>query len=60
MRPVVLRAELADVLGDSEEAVLWARCLVRLWQDADPFLEETVGRMRSISQRQQLEKFPVM
>jgi tRNA A-37 threonylcarbamoyl transferase component Bud32/tetratricopeptide (TPR) repeat protein len=49
MRAIALRADLADQQGDAARARLYARAIVTLWSDADPFLRVTVVRMKRLS-----------
>jgi len=48
VRAMVLRARIADRFGDSENASRWARTVVTLWSDADPFLQPLVREMREL------------
>jgi hypothetical protein len=47
VRAMILRAELADRLGDSVSARRWASPAAILWSDADEFLRPTVTRMHN-------------
>lgn len=50
VRAMVLRADLAQQMGDKERARVWAKAVVALWSGADPFLQPTVQRMRRLAQ----------
>jgi tRNA A-37 threonylcarbamoyl transferase component Bud32/tetratricopeptide (TPR) repeat protein len=47
VRAMALRADLAHAEGDRAAAKKWARAVIILWSDADPFLTPVVERMRS-------------
>lgn len=49
VRAMALRAELAALSGDTAAARRWARPVVVLWRDADPFLRPRIDRMRELS-----------
>lgn len=49
VRAMALRAELAERTGDSLGAARWARHVVILWSDADPFLQPIVRNMERLS-----------
>ncbi len=49
VRAMALRSDLADRLGDPEAARRWARAVVILWSDADPFLQPIVRRMSRLA-----------
>jgi hypothetical protein len=51
VRMMVLRAELADELGDRRGARHWGAAVATLWQDADFPLHDTVQRMRTLAAR---------
>jgi len=46
---MILRAELADRVGDRAAAVRWARAVTTLWRNADPFLQPVVQRVAAIA-----------
>jgi tetratricopeptide (TPR) repeat protein len=48
-RAFALRAVIADQLGDSLGAAHWARVVVTLWGDADPFLQPIVRRLGALA-----------
>ncbi|HEX6407108.1 MAG TPA: hypothetical protein VFZ90_07960, partial [Gemmatimonadales bacterium] len=50
VRGMALRAELAAEAGDSAEAKRRARDVLVLWANADPELQPTLERMRSLAQ----------
>jgi hypothetical protein len=50
VRAMALRAELAEILGDTAQMRRWSRTCAILWSDADSFLQPTVLRMRRMSQ----------
>ena len=50
VRAMVLRADLAQQVGDKERARLWAKAVVALWSGADPFLQPVVQRMRRLAE----------
>ena len=45
VRAMMLRAELAQLVGDSASAARWASVVAILWSNADPFLQPAVTRM---------------
>jgi hypothetical protein len=45
----VLRTDLATGARDGVTARRWARAVVRLWRDCDPFLRPTLARMQQIA-----------
>ncbi len=49
VRAMVLRAELANQLGDRATARLWATAVVILWSGADGFQQPMVTRMEELS-----------
>ncbi|HSM15502.1 MAG TPA: serine/threonine-protein kinase, partial [Gemmatimonadales bacterium] len=49
VRALALRADLAASVGDTTGARRYANIVVVLWSDADPFLQETVERMRRLA-----------
>jgi hypothetical protein len=49
VQAMALRAELAASLGDAAEAARWARAVVALWSNADPFLQPLVARMKQFA-----------
>jgi tetratricopeptide (TPR) repeat protein len=49
VRGMVLRAEVAEQVGDSATAARWARDVVALWSDADRELLPMITRMRTIA-----------
>jgi hypothetical protein len=49
VRAMALRAEIADRLNDREGARRWARAVVILWSDADPFLQPLIRRQRRLA-----------
>ena len=49
VRAMVLRAKLAAELGDMETARSWARAVLTLWSDPDPFLAGAVDEMRALA-----------
>jgi serine/threonine protein kinase len=49
VRAMVLRADLANRIGDAASARLWAAAVVELWSGADPFLQPTVQRMQQLA-----------
>jgi hypothetical protein len=49
VRAVALRSELAEQVGDLANARRWARVVLVLWSDCDPFLQPIVRRMRQIA-----------
>ncbi len=49
VRAMVLLANLAEGVGDRASAQRWARAVVAMWSDADPFLQPLVGRMRRLA-----------
>ncbi|MFL5448515.1 MAG: hypothetical protein ACJ8AX_08200, partial [Gemmatimonadales bacterium] len=50
VRGMALRAQLAAQAGDSTEAKRRARDVLMLWADADPEVQSTLERMRSLVQ----------
>ena len=48
-RALVLRASVADELGDHATARQWATAVSILWADADQFLQPDLARMRRIA-----------
>jgi hypothetical protein len=50
VRGMALRADIAAARHDSTTADRWARDVVLLWSNADPELQPTVSRMRSLMQ----------
>jgi hypothetical protein len=48
VRALAFRADLAARVGDTAGARQYASIVVALWSDADPFLQETVERMRRL------------
>jgi tRNA A-37 threonylcarbamoyl transferase component Bud32 len=46
---LALRAGLADRLGDHGAAARWARVVVLLWSDADPFLRPLFEKMQRLT-----------
>lgn len=51
VRAAVLRARIAEQLGDEAEAQRWAAAVVTLWSDAEPFLQPIVSEMRRLADR---------
>jgi tRNA A-37 threonylcarbamoyl transferase component Bud32 len=51
VRILVLRADVANRLGDSRTARQMATLAATLWSDADPFLQQTVAHLRSLGAR---------
>jgi hypothetical protein len=49
VQTMALRAELAAAQKDNREAERWARAVVTLWSNADPFLLPVVDRMRQLA-----------
>jgi hypothetical protein len=49
VRAVAFRADLASQLGDAAGARKWARAVVILWSDSDPFLKPIVRRMNQLT-----------
>jgi tRNA A-37 threonylcarbamoyl transferase component Bud32/TolB-like protein len=49
VRSMVLRADLAERIGDRGAAVVWAAAVVELWSGADEFLQPIVTRMRRLA-----------
>jgi serine/threonine protein kinase/tetratricopeptide (TPR) repeat protein len=49
VRAMAFRAELADRVGDRATARKWARAVVVLWAEADPFLQPLVRRMKELA-----------
>lgn len=49
VRALILRAGIAERSGRRAEAAAWARAVSILWGGADPFLQETVERMKSLA-----------
>ena len=49
VRAMILRADLANRMGDASTARLWARAVVELWSGADQFLQPTVQRMQQLA-----------
>jgi hypothetical protein len=49
LRAGALRAELASKAGDHATAERWAKAVLIIWSDADPFLQPVVDRLRKIS-----------
>jgi hypothetical protein len=49
VRGMALRAELATRAGDQAVAKHWAKNVATLWSEADPELQPTVQKMRSIA-----------
>ena len=49
VRAMVLRAQLADAMGDRKGAHDWSTAVRILWSAADPFLQPVVGQMRQLS-----------
>jgi hypothetical protein len=45
VRAMVLRADLAERVGDRAGAARWARIVTVLWANADSFLQPSVQRM---------------
>jgi hypothetical protein len=50
MRAMVLRSRLAVRLGDLDGARRWAKAVVILWGDADPFLQPIVSELRTLAE----------
>lgn len=48
-RAMVLRARLAERVGDAATARRWARAVVTLWSRADPFLQPVVRDMQRLA-----------
>jgi tRNA A-37 threonylcarbamoyl transferase component Bud32/tetratricopeptide (TPR) repeat protein len=48
-RAMMLRAELANALGEVEVRRKWAQAVADLWATADPPLQGTVSRMRALA-----------
>lgn len=46
---MALRAELAEHQGDQAAAARWARAVIVLWSDADPFLQARVRQMNRLA-----------
>jgi tetratricopeptide (TPR) repeat protein len=51
VQAMVLRADLAEKAGDHGTAARWARAVIVLWRDADPFLQPVVRRMDRLARR---------
>jgi hypothetical protein len=51
VRILVLRAQVANRLGDARTARQMASLAAILWKDADPFLQQTVADLRSLGAR---------
>jgi hypothetical protein len=49
VQAMALRVEAGAQLGDTAAARPWARAVVELWRDADPFLRPAVERSRAIA-----------
>lgn len=49
VRAMVLRARLAERVGDAATARRWARAVVTLWSRADPFLQPVVRDMQRLA-----------
>ena len=49
IRSMVLRARLADAVGDNATASRWAQAVIVLWDDADSELQPLVAAMREIT-----------
>lgn len=49
VRAMVLRATLAEAVGDSNLARRWAAAVATLWADADPFLSPQVTAMQKLT-----------
>jgi hypothetical protein len=49
VRAMALRAHLADLLGDRDDAARWGGAVLILWSDADPFLRERLERLRRMA-----------
>ncbi len=49
LRSAVLRATLADRVGDAATARTWAKAVLTLWSGADEFLQPTVRRMERLA-----------
>ena len=49
VRAMVLRAELAEKMGDRATAARWAHVVVTLWSGADSFLKPAVERMEHLA-----------
>ncbi len=50
VRAMVLRAELAERVGDRAGAARWARAVESLWSNADPFLKPLVQRLKHLTE----------
>ena len=48
-RAMMLAAELAAATGDKRSASKWASAVVELWKNADPALQSSVARMKTLS-----------
>jgi hypothetical protein len=49
VRAMILRARLADMIGDPATARVWARAVLILWSDADAFLQPSVQEVRRLT-----------
>lgn len=49
VRAMILLADLHAGSGRSADAAFWARAVTILWEDADPFLQPEVQRMRRLA-----------
>jgi DNA-binding SARP family transcriptional activator/tetratricopeptide (TPR) repeat protein len=49
MRAMVLRAELADRVGQRADSRAWARAVALLWSRPDAFLKPTLARMQALA-----------
>ena len=52
VRALILRARLAERMGNHAEAAKWAARVVSLWSDADGFLQPAVKEMRRLARLQ--------
>jgi hypothetical protein len=51
VRAMVLRAELSAALGDSRDSQEWAGVVAELWRKPDPYLENSLQRMKQLARR---------
>jgi hypothetical protein len=49
VRAMALRARIAEQLGDRNISRQWARSVITLWSDADPFLRPILREMRRLA-----------
>ena len=55
-RAMMLAADLAAAMHDNRSAKRWASAVVELWKDADPALQSSVTRMKSLSSHSEHNK----